>query len=152
MGYHNDPEKTSRTFPVLDGTRYTITGDYATIESDGSLRFVGRGSVCINTGGEKVFPEEVEEALKSHDEVTDAVVVGVPDPKFGETVAAVIEVSGAGASDGDLIAHVRDQLAGYKAPRRIVRVDVSLRGPNGKPDYGAARDRVLSEISAETCN
>ncbi|HVR30396.1 MAG TPA: AMP-binding protein, partial [Thermoanaerobaculia bacterium] len=91
VGYHKDEEKTARTFPVYDGVRWAIAGDYATVEADGSIALLGRGSVCINTGGEKVFPEEVEEALKAHPEVRDAVCVGVPDPRFGESITALVE-------------------------------------------------------------
>src|SRR5688500_10689268 len=108
VGYYKDEEKTARTFKVVDGERYSIPGDYATVEADGTLRLLGRGSVCINTGGEKVFPEEVEEALKTHPSVRDAVAVGVPDEKWGEAIIAVVEASdGAALDEADVIAHVK---------------------------------------------
>ena len=91
VGYYKDPEKSARTFLMIEGQRYSCPGDFATVEADGSITLLGRGSVCINTGGEKVFPEEVEEALKRHPSVLDAVVVGVPDEKFGESVTGVVE-------------------------------------------------------------
>src|SRR5438270_580244 len=98
VGYYKDPEKSARTFPVIDGERYSVPGDYATVEADGTLRLLGRGSVCINTGGEKVYPEEVEEALKEHPAVGDAVVVGVPDERFGEIICAWVELADAGTA------------------------------------------------------
>jgi acyl-CoA synthetase (AMP-forming)/AMP-acid ligase II len=148
-GYHKDPVKTAATFPLIDGRRYTVAGDHATIEADGTVRFLGRGSVCINTGGEKVFPEEVEEALKSHAAVRDAVVVGIPDERFGETIAAVVELHGRDVTDDDLVEHVKARLARYKAPRHLVRVDSIGRSPNGKADYPAARALALDRLAAE---
>jgi fatty-acyl-CoA synthase len=149
-GYHKDPVKTAATFRMIDGRRYTVAGDHATIEADGSICFLGRGSVCINTGGEKVFPEEVEEALKSHAAVRDAIVVGVPDDRFGEAITAVVELDDRGVEDSDLIEHVKTRLARYKAPRHIVRVDSVGRAPNGKADYQATRALAGDEVASKT--
>ncbi len=136
VGYYKDPEKSAKTFPVIDGVRHTIPGDYATVEADGTINLLGRGSVCINTGGEKVFPEEVEEALKTHSAVVDAVAVGVADERFGQVVNAVIEVHpGTSADTSELIGHVKTQLAAYKAPRAIWVVESLERAANGKMDY-----------------
>jgi fatty-acyl-CoA synthase len=147
-GYHKDPAKTARTFPVIDGRRYTVSGDYATVDPDGTLRLLGRGSVCINTGGEKVFPEEVEEALKTHVAVRDAIVVGVPDERFGEVVTAVVEV-GTEVGDVELIDHVKARLAPYKAPRHVVRVASVGRAPNGKADYQGTRALACARLAPE---
>src|SRR5207253_8017084 len=121
IGYYNDPVKTAATFFEIDGVRWVMPGDLATVEADGSIRVFGRGSVCINSGGEKIFPEEVEAALKAHPDVLDAVVVGVPDEKWGQAVAAVVQVR-----DGHdvpaldaLDAHCRERIAGHKVPRRL---------------------------------
>ncbi len=136
LGYYKDTEKTDSTFMIVDGVRMSIPGDHAIVEADGSLRLLGRGSVCINTGGEKVFPEEVEEVLKLHPDVHDAVVVGIPDDRFGQAVAAVVEPrDGAELDEHDLIAHTKTHLAGYKAPRHIRFVDSIGRAPTGKVDY-----------------
>ncbi|HET8931254.1 MAG TPA: acyl-CoA synthetase [Acidimicrobiales bacterium] len=137
VGYYKDEEKTARTFLEIDGQRYVIPGDYARVEADGSLTLLGRGSVVINTGGEKVFPEEVEEALKTHPSVADAVAVGVPDDKFGEAVVAVVEPAdpAAGLDEAVLIAHVKERLAAYKAPKQILPIDTIGRAPNAKVDY-----------------
>jgi fatty-acyl-CoA synthase len=136
LGYYKDEAKTAATFIEFEGRRYSCPGDYAMVEADGSLTLLGRGSVVINTGGEKVFPEEVEEVLKTHPGVRDAVAVGVPDEKFGEAVAAVIEPSGDGpAPEDELIAHVRAKLAAYKAPKHVFTIDTIGRAPNGKVDY-----------------
>jgi acyl-CoA synthetase (AMP-forming)/AMP-acid ligase II len=134
LGYYKDEVKTAETFRVINGVRYSVPGDYAQVNADGSLHLLGRGSVCINTGGEKVFPEEVEEALKSHPSVIDAVCVGLPDERFGETICAVIEPASALDHDA-LVAYVRTTLARYKAPRDIVEVDTIGRAANGKVDY-----------------
>ena len=151
LGYYKDEEKTAATFAVIDGIRYSIPGDFATVESDGTLRLLGRGSLCINSGGEKVFPEEVEEALKEHERVTDAVVVGVDDDRLGQAVAAVVSLrSGSGlVGEAALIAHVKARLASYKAPKRIVFVDDVGRAPNGKADYERLRALVTSVTSGE---
>ncbi|HET9690935.1 MAG TPA: AMP-binding protein [Acidimicrobiales bacterium] len=138
VGYYKDPDKTAATFRVIDGERWSVPGDYATVEADGTVRLLGRGSVVVNTGGEKVFPEEVEEALKRHPAVVDAVVVGVPDERFGEVVVALVE-TGAEVTDDELAAFARRSLAGYKVPRRFVPVASVGRAPNGKVDYAAAR-------------
>ena len=136
VGYYKDEAKTAATFIEFEGRRYSCPGDYAMVEADGSLTLLGRGSVVINTGGEKVFPEEVEEVLKTHPGVRDAVAVGVPDDKFGEAVAAVVEPSGdAPASADEVIAHVRAKLAAYKAPKHVFTIDTIGRAPNGKVDY-----------------
>ncbi len=137
VGYYKDEVKTATTFPTIKGVRYSLPGDFATIEVDGTITLLGRGSVCINTGGEKVFPEEVEEALKTHPAVVDAIVVGVPDERFGQAIAAIVETTVAVASiDSDeLINHVRGQLASYKAPRTVFAVKSLTRAPNGKVDY-----------------
>ncbi len=137
VGYYKDPEKTARTFTEIDGERYVIPGDYAMVEADGTLTLLGRGSVVINTGGEKVFPEEVEEALKTHDSVADAVAVGVPDDRFGEVVIGVVEPAdaAAGLDEAVLIAYVKEQLAAYKAPKRILPIDTIGRAPNAKVEY-----------------
>jgi fatty-acyl-CoA synthase len=145
VGYYKDPEKSARTFPVIDGVRYTVPGDYATVEADGSITLLGRGSVVINTGGEKVFPEEVEEAMKTFEGVRDAVAVGVPDERFGETVAGLVELEPGATLDRDaLVAHVKSKIASYKAPRHVVVVDTIGRAPNGKVDY-----RRLKGLAAE---
>jgi 3-oxocholest-4-en-26-oate---CoA ligase len=144
IGYYKDPEKSARTFPTIAGERYSVPGDYAVVEDDGTLRLLGRGSVCINTGGEKVFPEEVEEALKTHPSVHDAVAVGVPDDRWGEAITAVVEATpGAAIDETEVIGHVREQLAGFKTPKRVVVVPTIGRGPNGKVDYRRLRDEAL---------
>ena len=136
IGYYKDPEKTAATFLEVDGKRYSVPGDFATVEEDGSITLLGRGSVCINTGGEKVFPEEVEEALKTHESIRDAVAVGVPDEKFGQAITAVVELApGTDLDEAALIAHVKGKLAHYKAPKRALAIDTIGRAPNGKVDY-----------------
>jgi acyl-CoA synthetase (AMP-forming)/AMP-acid ligase II len=140
LGYYKDRRKTADTFPVVDGIRWSVPGDHARIEDDGTITVLGRGSVSINTGGEKVYPEEVEAALKSHGTVFDAVVVGVPDERWGERVAAVVQPRpGTPPVLDDLAEHVRAQLASYKVPRELVVVDEIVRSPSGKPDYRWAR-------------
>jgi fatty-acyl-CoA synthase len=136
LGYYKDPSKTAITFRTIDGVRYSIPGDYAQVNADGSLRLLGRGSVVINTGGEKVYPEEVEEALKQHPAVADAVCVGIPDDRFNETVCAIVEaLPGMVIEKMELIEHVKAHLAGYKAPRRVIVVGTIGRSPAGKVDY-----------------
>lgn len=140
LGYLNDPERTAETFVEIDGTRWVITGDMATVEEDGAITLLGRGSVSINTGGEKVYPEEVESALKSHADVYDAVVVGVADPRWGERVCAIVApVEGRAPTLEDLATHVRASIAGYKVPRQLVLVDEVQRSPVGKADYRWAK-------------
>ena len=136
LRYHNDPEKSAQTFKEYGGVRYSIPGDFARVEDDGAITMLGRGSVSINTGGEKVFPEEVEAALKAHPEVFDTVVVGVPDDRFGQRVVAVVATrGGARPALADLNEVVRKELAGYKCPRSVWFVDEIRRSPAGKPDY-----------------
>ncbi|HTN99452.1 MAG TPA: AMP-binding protein, partial [Microthrixaceae bacterium] len=147
LGYYKDPEKSAATFLQLDGGRYSMPGDYATVEADGSITLLGRGSVCINTAGEKVFPEEVEEALKTHADVRDAVVVGVPDEKFGESITALVEFApGKSVESETLISHVKGHLASYKAPRIILAVDTIGRAPNGKVDYKRAKQFAYDKL------
>jgi fatty-acyl-CoA synthase len=150
LGYYKDEEKSQRTFKEIDGIRYSIPGDYAQVDADGTIHLLGRGSVCINSGGEKIFPEEVEEALKTHDTVRDAVVVGVPHPTYGEQVVAVVELAdGAALPEEDvLIEHVKGRLASYKAPRRVRSVSTIGRAPNGKVDYKRHRNESMEELGA----
>ena len=149
IGYYKDPEKTARTFKVIDGERYVVPGDYARLESDGTITLLGRGSVCINTGGEKVFPEEVEEVLKEHRGVRDAVVVGVPDERFGEAVTALVELeSGADLRPEDLVSHTKQRLAGYKAPKHVIFVDSVRRAPSGKVDYAMLKKLAEEKVKA----
>ncbi len=141
LGYYKDPEKTAKTFPTIDGVRYSVPGDWCTVEADGTLTLLGRGSACINTAGEKVHPEEVEEVLKTHPDVDDALVVGVPDEKWGSAVTGVVQLRAAAPFDEDgLRRHVRERLAGYKTPKRIFPVERMFRAPNGKADYKGATD------------
>ncbi len=148
IGYYGDPVKSAATFALIDGVRCAIPGDYALVEADGSIKLLGRGSVSINTGGEKVFPEEVEECIKQLPQVRDAVVVGVPDERFGQSVAAVVEPVTGAAVDADAIkAHVQARLARYKAPRDVMAVESIGRGPNGKADYPALRERLVRWLS-----
>jgi acyl-CoA synthetase (AMP-forming)/AMP-acid ligase II len=151
LGYYKDDEKTAATFvTAADGTRWVVPGDFAVVESDGTITMLGRGSVCINTGGEKVYPEEVEAALKSHPEVFDAVVVGVPDDRYVERVAAIVQARpGTKPSLEELQAHCRESLAGYKLPRQLVLVDAIPRTPVGKPDYRAARAAATKHATQE---
>ncbi|MGA9870076.1 MAG: acyl-CoA synthetase [Rhodococcus sp. (in: high G+C Gram-positive bacteria)] len=136
IGYYKDEAKTAATFTMIHGVRYSIPGDYAQVEADGSVTMLGRGSVSINTGGEKVFPEEVEGALKSHPQVFDAIVVGVPDKRLGHKVAAVVQTrTGDHPSLAELDGYVRKEIAGYKVPRAVWFVDEIKRSPAGKPDY-----------------
>ncbi|MET9533216.1 MULTISPECIES: acyl-CoA synthetase [unclassified Streptomyces] len=141
LGYYNDPEKTAETFFQNDGERWVLLGDMATVDEEGIVTVLGRGSQCINTGGEKVYPEEVEQALKSHPDVYDALVAGVPDARWGNHVAAVVQVR-PGADDlslDDIQAHCRSRIAGYKVPRQLVIAPEIQRSPSGKADYRWAR-------------
>jgi acyl-CoA synthetase (AMP-forming)/AMP-acid ligase II len=149
LGYYNDPEKTAATFFERDGLRWVVPGDMAEVEADGTIRVYGRGSVSINSGGEKIFPEEVEAALKAHPAVFDAVVVGVPDDKWGQAVAAVIQVRDGHESPAldALDAHCRERIAGYKVPRHLAVVDTMVRSPAGKADYGWAREVAISQLA-----
>jgi 3-oxocholest-4-en-26-oate---CoA ligase len=148
LGYYKDPEKTAATFRTVEGRRYSIPGDYATVDPDGTIRLLGRGSACINTGGEKVYPEEVELALRSHPDVFDCVVVGVPDRRWGEMVVAIVQPADTVAIDeSDLAAHCRATLAGYKVPKHFVSVDSLQRSPAGKADYKLLRNIAEEAIS-----
>jgi acyl-CoA synthetase (AMP-forming)/AMP-acid ligase II len=141
VGYFKDEKKTAETFRTYNGVRYAIPGDYAEVEADGSVTMLGRGSVSINSGGEKIYPEEVEAALKGHPDVFDALVVGVPDERFGQHVAAVVQArTGTRPTLAELDAHVRTEIAGYKVPRSLWLVDEVKRSPAGKPDYRWAKD------------
>lgn len=149
IGYYKDAEKSAKTFQIIDGARYSIPGDLATVDADGTVRLLGRGSQTINTGGEKVFPEEVEEALKSHSTVADAAVVGLPDERFGEAIHALVEPhAGDEIDEAALIAHVKQHLAGYKAPKHIVVVPSVNRAANGKLDYQALKARAADALGA----
>lgn len=141
LGYYKDPEKSARTFRTIAGVRYSFPGDYAQVEADGTLTLLGRGSQCINTGGEKVFTEEVEEAAKRHPAVSDCLVTGLPDERFGNRVVAVLSFDAAvpAPTDDELRDFMREHLAGYKVPKQFLRVDVVQRAPNGKADYRWAR-------------
>lgn len=135
LGYYKDPIKSEETWPTIGGRRYSIPGDYATVEADGTIVLLGRGSACINSGGEKIHGEEVEEALKLDPAVADCLVVGVPDPRWGQVVTAVVELAETSVEDDALIAGVKAKLAAYKAPKHVVRVPRIQRQANGKPDY-----------------
>ncbi|MFE9767593.1 acyl-CoA synthetase [Streptomyces sp. NPDC005808] len=141
LGYYNDPKKTAETFFQKDGERWVLLGDMATVDEEGIVTVLGRGSQCINTGGEKVYPEEVEQALKSHPDVYDALVAGVPDEKWGNHVAAVVQLRGGAdrLSLDDIQTHCRSHLAGYKIPRQLVITEAIERSPSGKADYRWAR-------------
>jgi acyl-CoA synthetase (AMP-forming)/AMP-acid ligase II len=146
IGYYNDPEKSAATFPIIDGVRYSLPGDFATIDVEGMITLLGRGSLSINTAGEKVFPEEVEEVLKTHPSVRDAIVVGIPDDRFGQSVTAVVETRADVTFDEDaVIAHVKARLAHYKAPRRVLVVEDLGRAANGKVDYRLWTERAVLE-------
>ncbi|CAB5069201.1 unannotated protein [freshwater metagenome] len=149
IGYFRDPVKTAATFRKLNGQIWSVPGDFATVESDGTIQLLGRGSACINTAGEKVYPEEVEEALKLHPAVLDANVLGLPDEKWGQSVNAVVSLREVAAGSAlptpqELIEFTKSRLAGYKCPKRVLVVDQVHRGPNGKPDYKWASAELLS--------
>ncbi|MCL4133132.1 UNVERIFIED_CONTAM: hypothetical protein GTU68_038036 [Idotea baltica] len=145
LGYYKDEEKTAKTFKTINGVRYSIPGDWCTVEADGTLTLIGRGSNCINTAGEKVYPEEVEEALKAHDAVLDALVVGVPDDKWGQSVTAVVSLE-SDIDETSLRAFVSDRIARYKSPKRILFKDDLGRAVNGKADYKSIKSFALSEL------
>jgi acyl-CoA synthetase (AMP-forming)/AMP-acid ligase II len=152
VGYFKDEKKTAETFKMFNGVRYAIPGDFAEVEADGTVTMLGRGSVSINSGGEKVYPEEVEAALKGHPDVFDALVVGVPDERFGQHVAAVVQPrEGSRPSLAELDAFVRTEIAGYKVPRSLWLVDEIKRSPAGKPDYRWAKD-TTEERPADDVN
>ncbi|HYB37901.1 MAG TPA: acyl-CoA synthetase [Mycobacterium sp.] len=143
VGYYKDPEKSAATFKVINGVRYAIPGDYAQVEADGTVTMLGRGSVSINSGGEKIYPEEVEAALKGHPDIFDALVVGVPDERYGQCVAAVVQPRpGTRPTLTELDQFVRSEIAGYKVPRALWYVDEIKRSPAGKPDYRWAREQT----------
>lgn len=146
LGYYNDPEKTARTFVEIDGDRWVLLGDMARIDEEGIIHFLGRGSVCINSGGEKIYPEEVEAAIKAHPDVDDVVVVGIPDERWGQRAVAVLRLR-QGAPEltqADIQAHLSDRIARYKIPRVVVTVDEFERSPTGKADYRWARETSLA--------
>ncbi|MBV1885552.1 MAG: acyl-CoA synthetase [Parvibaculaceae bacterium] len=145
-GYYKDPKKSAETFREVNGVRYSIPGDWCTVEPDGTLTLLGRGSVCINTAGEKVYPEEVEEALKTHADVDDALVIGLEDEKWGQAVTAIVRpTSNTSPDEAELRKFVRGILAGYKAPKRIFFNEVAFRAPNGKADYKGAKKFAESQ-------
>ena len=147
LGYYKDEAKTAATFRIFEGRRWTVPGDWAEVNEDGTLHLLGRGSVCINTGGEKVFPEEVEEALKTHYSVRDAVAVGIPNDRFGETICAVVEAETGSSPELAVLAdHVKSRLAAYKAPRHLVVVPTIGRAPNGKVDYKRLKQVALDTL------
>jgi fatty-acyl-CoA synthase len=149
LGYYKDEEKTRSTFRIFEGRRWTVPGDWAEVNADGTLHLLGRGSVCINTGGEKVFPEEVEEVLKTHVSVRDAVAVGLADSRFGETICAVVEAEpGHEPTLSALSEHVRDRLAAYKAPRHLVVIPTIGRAPNGKVDYKRLKEHAEKVVAS----
>lgn len=143
LRYHKDEEKTEKTFATVDGERWVLSGDFARVLEDRTIELLGRGSVSINTGGEKVYPEEVEAVIKGHPAVFDAVVVGVPDERWGERVVAVIKPVDEPPNLDELQAFCREKLAGYKVPREIVLVDEMLRSPAGKTDYRWAKRKAM---------
>jgi acyl-CoA synthetase (AMP-forming)/AMP-acid ligase II len=149
LGYLGDPEKTAKTFPVIDGVRYAVPGDRARLTADGKLELYGRDSVTINSGGEKIFAEEVEQAILHHPAVRDCVVTGRPSERWGNEVVAIVAlVDGAEVSDEELLAEAGHHIARYKLPKAIVRRDVLQRSPSGKADYRWARDQALTADSA----
>jgi acyl-CoA synthetase (AMP-forming)/AMP-acid ligase II len=151
LGYYRDPEKTAATFVLdVDGNRWSIPGDYATIEADGRITLLGRGSVSINSGGEKIYPEEVEGALKAHPDVFDVLVVGVPDPRWGERVTAVVQARPGRIPELEqLVEHCRSRIASYKIPRQLFLVETVPRLPNGKPDYTKAKATALHLVAGQ---
>jgi acyl-CoA synthetase (AMP-forming)/AMP-acid ligase II len=148
LGYYKDAAKTEATFRTMAGARYSVPGDWATVEADGTITLLGRGSVCINSGGEKIYPEEVEEWVKRDPAVADCVAVGVPDERYGEAVAVVVAAEPGAALDPERLKDAGDGLARFKRPRHVVVVDEIPRGPNGKADYGWARSRATTVVAA----
>ncbi len=152
LGYWKDPEKTAATFRTVAGVRYSIPGDYASVDADGTIQLLGRGSACINTGGEKVYPEEVELLLRQHTGVHDCVVVGVPDERFGEIVVALVQPAHDLAHEGslaedELAAFCRERTAGYKRPKRFLFVDDLQRSAAGKANYALLRSIASERIT-----
>jgi len=148
QGYYKDEKKSQSIYHEIDGERWVFTGDFAQIEADGKLRLIGRGSGCINTAGEKVFPEEVEEVLKSHSGVADCLVVGAPDPRFGQKVMAVVSLRGEHLDEQELIDFCKSKISGYKAPKEIIITEQVSRSPNGKADYKWAKQLVETHLAA----
>ena len=147
LGYYKDAKKTAETFVEIEGERWVIPGDMATLDADGMITVFGRGAICINSGGEKIFPEEVEEVLKAHPDVEDAIVVGVPDERWGQRVAAVVQPRAGRRPDDDSIdLHCRKHIAGYKVPKDVHVVERVQRQPSGKPDYKWAKAIATGEI------
>jgi acyl-CoA synthetase (AMP-forming)/AMP-acid ligase II len=147
LGYRGDEEKTASTFRVVDGERMLMTGDFATLDEEGLITVLGRGSSCVNTGGEKVYPEEVEEVLKRHALVHDAVVVGIADDRLGERVVAAVALESGQALDADaIVGFAREHLASFKVPRGIIAVDLIERGPNGKVDHERMRTLIMTRL------
>ena len=151
VGYYKDPEKSAKTFYEIDGVRYSVPGDFARLEEGNRITLLGRGSNCVNTGGEKVYPEEVEMAIKGHPAVYDVLVVGLPDEKYGQTVAAVVQPrEGQKVELEDLRTFLRSHLSGYKLPRVLTLVDEIPRNATGKAQYPAAKEMALSAQNAGT--
>lgn len=147
VGYFNDPVKIAEVFFVADGTRYVMPGDFATVEADGSVTLLGRGSVVINSGGEKIFPEEVESVVRSHPDVFDAIVVGAADERWGQTVVAIVALREGHTIDLESVQDFcRTKVAGYKLPRRLFSVETIQRSPSGKPDYRWAANIVANTL------
>jgi acyl-CoA synthetase (AMP-forming)/AMP-acid ligase II len=150
VGYYKDPEKSAATFIEVDGARYSVPGDFARIEEGGRVTLLGRGSNCVNTGGEKVYPEEVEMAIKGHPAVYDVLVVGIPDEKYGQAVAAVVELrDGASLELEELRGYLREHLSGYKLPRALTVVDRVPRNATGKAQYPAAKELAMASFAAK---
>ena len=148
VGYYKDEKKSAETFREVDGIRYSFPGDYAKLEEDGTITLLGRGSNCINSAGEKIYPEEVEEAIKRNNEVFDCLVVGVDDPKFGQKVVAVVSLEDSKEIDEDnLVNATRQFIAGYKLPKKVIFVDEVQRAPNGKANYKWAKNVANQEFS-----
>ena len=147
-GYYKDEKKSAETFKEINGTRYSFPGDYAKLESDGTITLLGRGSNCINSAGEKIYPEEVEEAIKKNDDVFDCLVVGMPDEKFGQKIIAVVStVNDKKLEEMDLIENTRKKIAGYKLPKTILFTDEVQRAPNGKANYKWAKSFAAEKLS-----
>ena len=141
MGYYKDEKKSAETFKEVNGVRYSFPGDYAKLEEDGTITLLGRGSNCINSAGEKIYPEEVEEAIKRNNEVFDCLVVGVDDQKFGQKVVAVVSLEpNKKINEESLVEATRSFIAGYKLPKKVIFVDVVERAPNGKANYKWAKN------------
>ena len=150
LGYLNDREQTERTFPVVDGSRMAVPGDRARLAADGSIELLGRDSMVVNSGGEKIFVEEVEEAVRRHPGVMDAVVVGRPSERFGEEVVAVVQLrEGATVTPAEIRERATTTIARFKAPRAVVFVDRVARHPSGKADYRSARETALDALTVE---